>query len=182
MTKRTSVPSEQTEAPPTKLGEVLREFRWLFRLNQIEAARVLGVGISTLQNYEIGHDKLKRPVNPRENTLELIANRMHEHAAEHDRPYLESPRELYKRLLVAAGKISQAELDFQAGRDEEPTDEQLAEGEMNIPGLSDIAADSLSGWSQLSDEDRRLIRETVAATARVMIEQRLAGLKQRKLR
>lgn len=101
---RTSVPGEAGSAE-TPLGQLLREFRWRLRMNQREAATALGVGATTLASYELGYDvKTRLPVNPREATLQMLARRMWEMAGEHGAPYQGVSDDLYKRLMVAAGK------------------------------------------------------------------------------
>lgn len=183
MPHRTTVPDFTPDARETALGLLLREFRWQFRLNQKEAALAAGVGATTWSSYELGYDlKTKLPVNPRPATLRVLAIGMHSYGETHGRPFTDSAEVLYKRLMVAAGRLKQDELDFLEGRNEGPTDEELERGELKIPGLADIAADSVKGWDRMSPEEQRQILEAAQLGARIAIEQKAAGIKQRKLR
>jgi transcriptional regulator with XRE-family HTH domain len=179
---RTSVPGE-TSSAETPLGQILREFRWRLRMSQREAATALGVGATTLASYELGYDvKTRLPVNPREATMQMLARRMWEMAGEHGTPYQGVADDLYRRLMVAAGKLTQEALDFHEGRADEPTDADLARGDLKIPGLEDIAADASTSWSELDDTERRQVLESLQDLARMVINDKLAGRRQKKLR
>lgn len=177
MPKRTSVPD------PSGLGVILKDFRSRFhKLPQEELARICGVGSSTIATYESGEDpKTHLPANPREATLERIARRMHEYAAKEGKPYAGSWERLYREMMVAAGKLSQDALDFHEGRGEEPTDAELARGDLKIPGLADLAADASSSWEELDTEEQRQVLDALRQMAKIVINDKLAGRRQRKL-
>lgn len=96
----------RTDAPGSnELGRLLKEFRWRFQLKQADAAKVFGVGLTTVSSYESGFDtKTKEPINPRDNTLELMARRMVEYAEQQDQPLGKTPKQLFEELRIAAGR------------------------------------------------------------------------------
>ncbi len=104
---------------------MLRDYRWTFRLTQRDAAKVLGIGYSTLQSYESGVDvKTKLPINPRENTLEILSRRMVEYAEKEGQPLTKTPAQVFQELRVAAGKAA--------------PEEQVPEQKNEAPKLSPI--------------------------------------------
>lgn len=162
-----------------ELSRIITEFRDRFNLSKANAAKVLGVSTNYVTSLETGVDiNTGLAFKPREATLMKLAARMSEYAEEKDSPY----RVTYKQLMVAAGYLTQEAADFEEGKAEEPSDDELAKGELRIPGLNDVAADSESGWSQLTAEEQRQVRAAVATTAKAVISAILAGKKQRKLR
>lgn len=162
------------------LGRIIQDFMDRFNLkSKVQAAKVLGISDVQVRSLLEGKDvRTGLPFKPRESTLRQLEARMNQHAEQKGHPY----RVTYKQLMVAAGYLTQEAADFEEGKAEEPTEEELAKGELKIPGLNDVAADSESGWSQLTAEEQRQVRAAVASTAKAVISAILAGKKQRKLR
>ena len=156
-----------------ELSRLVADFREKFRLSKAKAAEILGVSIVYVRSLEAGVDvRTGNEFEPRESTLRQIAARM----SEFGYPVT------YEDLMVAAGKITPAELEFHRGIAVPPTDEELAHGEFKIPGLSDLAASSKLRWEDLSVDERRQVWNVMEAAGKAVVEQMLAGKKQRKLR
>ncbi|MNX65956.1 hypothetical protein D3C86_970340 [compost metagenome] len=157
MRNRTTVQNEPS--PGTPLGRVLRDYRWLFRLTQRDAAKVLGIGYSTLQSYESGVDlKTKLPINPRDNTLEILSRRMVEYAEKQDQPLGKSADQVFLELMVAAGKLPAEEKIVEA-RGEEPKPAPVVERaklkllDGGIDGRFEPTEDELKIIQQAEEED-----------------------------
>ena len=164
--------------PTTPLGQIIWDFRSRHRLNREDAAKALGVGLSTVQSFESGFDlKTKLPINPREATLRLIADKM----AEYDESRGIPRSVAYEDLMVAAGKLPQEAVDFHQDKTPEPTDQDLDRGELGIPGLDDLAADADSSWNELTPDEKRQVRKALKEAAKAVISAMLSGKRQRKL-
>ena len=157
----------------TELSRYMTEFRGRFQLSKAKAAKVLGVSANYVRSIEDGLDvSTGLPFRPRESTLRQLAAKMTEFG------YPVS----YEQLMVAAGYLTQAELDFHEQKGATPGAEEIARGEFKIPGLDALAASSDTSFNDLDQADKELVYEAMKAAGKAVIDSILAGKRQRKLR
>ncbi len=154
------------------LSQIVTEFRDRYHLSKAKAGQVLGVSTLYVRSLEEGVDvRTGLPFNPREATIRQLAAKM----TEFGYPVT------FEELMVAAGKLPQEAVDFHQDKAHEPTDEDLERGELAIPGLDDLAAESDAHWNELTPDEKRQVRGALAIAAKAVIAAIMSGKKQRKL-
>ena len=132
------------KTPPTNaLGRIIWDFRGALHLSREAAAKVLGIGVTTLTSYEKGFDvNTGKPSEPRDNTLELIARRMVDYAKDQGRPLGKTPQQLFEELRVAAGKAPAEEKAPELDEEGREAAQRLAKAVKSSPAYHQIAEEA----------------------------------------